>query len=344
LGKLVKIRETELLDRAIESLNENTGLSIAIRHFNDRSDIGAIGELHTNHGTIPLAIEIKTRLTPTILNTVVHQFNQGPERGLLIANYVNPLMAERLKAMDIWFLDMAGNAYIKALPIFVFIKGNKTIDLDAPRALVRAFSPAGLKVIYALLCQPKLVNATYRDLAQKANVALGTVGLVINDLIEMEYIVDMDARGRRLKNKKKLLQRWLIAYPEQLRPKQETGRYRAVDPNWWQKTDLRNLQAYWGGEVAADKLTHYLKPETITVYAPEKQGVTLRVTHKLRKDPNGDIEILKAFWDVENEANQTGIVDPILIYADLMASGDPRNIETAQMIYDQELAEHFRED
>jgi Uncharacterized protein conserved in bacteria len=70
----------------------------------------------------------------------------------------------------------------------------------------------------------------------------------------------------------------------------------------------------------------------------------LRIKHKLHKDPSGDIEILKAFWDVENEDNQTGIVNPILIYADLMASGDPRNIETAQMIYDQKLAEHFRED
>lgn len=341
----MKIRETELLDKAIASLKKNTGQSIEIRHFYESRDIDATGELRTESGAIPLAIEIKTRITNAILSTLVYKFNQVvPDHGLLVADYINPIMAERLKAMDIWFLDTAGNAYIKALPIYIFIKGNKAIEQQMPKALIRAFSPAGLKVIYVLLCHPELVNATYRDLAQKANVALGTVGWVMKDLIDMEYIIDMGTRGRRLKNKKKLLQRWLIAYPEQLRPKQEAGRYRAPDPNWWQKADLSNLQACWGGEVAADKLTHYLKPETITVYVPEKQGLKLRVTHKLRKDPDGDIELLNAFWDVENETNQTDIVSPILIYADLMASGDPRNIETARMIYDQELAEHFRED
>ncbi len=69
-----------------------------------------------------------------------------------------------------------------------------------------------------------------------------------------------------------------------------------------------------------------------------------KITNKLRNDPNGDVEILKAFWDVENEKNRTDIVNPILIYADLMATGDPRNIETAEIIYEQELAQHFRED
>jgi hypothetical protein len=340
----VKIRETELLDRAIEVFKKNTGLTIVIRHINAYPDIDAIGELRTELASIPLFIELKANLTPAILNLLVHQLKQMPERGLLIADYVNPLMAERLKEMDVWFLDAAGNAYIKALPIVVFIKGNKAVDQQTPRPLIRAFSPAGLKVLYALLCKPELVNATYREIAHKTQVALGTVGLVMNDLIDMEYIVDMGVRGRRLKNKKKLLQRWLIAYPEQLRPKQETGRYRADDPNWWQNAELRNVKAYWGSEVAADRLTHYLKPETITVYAAEKDAVMLRINHKLRKDPSGDIEILKAFWDVENEDNQTGIVNPILIYADLMASGDPRNIETAQLIYDQKLAEHFRED
>nr|WP_225587568.1 type IV toxin-antitoxin system AbiEi family antitoxin [Methylomonas fluvii] len=154
----------------------------------------------------------------------------------------------------------------------------------------------------------------------------------------------MGSRGRRLKNRKMLLERWLIAYPEQLRPKLETGRYRAIDPNWWQTADLHNMQAYWGAEVAADRLTHYLKPQMITLYVMEERATQLKMTNRLRKDPDGDIEILKTFWDVQSEFNQADIVNPILVYADLIASGDPRNIETAQILYERELAEHFRED
>jgi hypothetical protein len=37
------------------------------------------------------------------------------------------------------------------------------------------------------------------------------------------------------------------------------------------------------------------------------------------------------------------LVPPLLIYADLMATGDTRNIETARMIYEKELSKYFRE-
>jgi hypothetical protein len=47
-------------------------------------------------------------------------------------------------------------------------------------------------------------------------------------------------------------------------------------------------------------------------------------------DANGDIEVLKAFWDVAEEAAWQGelpndIVPPLLAYANLMASTDSRN-------------------
>ncbi len=39
-----------------------------------------------------------------------------------------------------------------------------------------------------------------------------------------------------------------------------------------------------------------------------------------------------------------GLAPPLLIYADLLATGDTRNIETARMIYEQELTGLIRED
>jgi hypothetical protein len=264
-----------------------------------------------------------------------------PGRLLIVADYINPQLAEQLKEQDIWFADTAGNAYINHSPVFVFIKGNKQIEKLTARTVGRAFQPTGLKIIYAFLCNPELVNAPYREISQKTEVALGTVSWVMTDLNELGHIVDMGSRGRRLKDTRKLLERWLIAYSEKLRPKLQTGRYKAPNPDWWQTASLHSLQAYWGGEVAADKLANYLKPEIITIYVMEKWATMLKITHQLRKDPNGNVEILNTFWDVENEINAAETVNPILIYADLIASGDPRNIETAQMIYEQELAKHF---
>jgi hypothetical protein len=336
----VKSPEIELFDKAIEKLKQNTGFTVE----KNKNGIDATGFIETGTSRLPVAIDMKRSVTNSVIPTLKHQFTQMNEHGLLVAHYINPLMAERLKGMDIWFIDTAGNTYINALPVYVYIKGNKPSETQKAQPTNRAFTPIGLKIVYALLCQPKLVNAPYREMAQTTTAALGTVALVFRDLTKLGFIVDMGSRGRRLKNRKTLLERWLIAYPEQLRPKLEIGRYRATDPNWWQTVDLQNTQAYWGAEVAADKLTHYLKPQMITLYVMDERATQFTMTHRLRKDPDGDIEILKTFWDVQSEFNQADIVNPILVYADLIASGDSRNIETAQILYERELAEHFRED
>ncbi|MCU7861984.1 MAG: hypothetical protein KZQ86_19650, partial [Candidatus Thiodiazotropha sp. (ex Lucinoma kastoroae)] len=148
----------------------------------------------------------------------VHQLKRFPQKGLVVTDYVNPKMAERLKAMDMPFLDAAGNAYINEPPVYVYIKGNKPLEKPHRKLPTRAFQPTGLKVLFALLCRPGLENAPYRDIAKAADVALGTVGWVITDLRELGYLVDLGKRGRRLTNKEKLIERWVTTYPEQLRP------------------------------------------------------------------------------------------------------------------------------
>ena len=77
---------------------------------------------------------------------------------------------------------------------------------------------------------------------------------------------------------------------------------------------------------------------TVTVYAtepPEKLAAKFR----LRPDPQGDIEILQRFWNFPNpEGYPANLVPAMLIYADLIASGDPRNLDIARKIHDTNLA------
>jgi len=207
----------------------------------------------------------------------------------------------------------------------------------------RAFQPTGLKVIYVFLCNPELVNAPYREIAAAADVALGTVGWVITDLKDLGHLVEMGKKKRRLTGLKKLFDRWVEAYPEQLRPKLLIGKFTTNEADWWKIKKLQNFDAYMGGEIAADYLTQYLVPEIKTVYMRGKPQ-DLQLTFKMRKDPDGEVELLKTFWNVECDWPDNKIVNPILIYADLLATGDPRNIETAEMIYEKEIAQHLRED
>ncbi len=80
-------------------------------------------------------------------------------------------------------------------------------------------------------------------------------------------------------------------------------------------------------------LTEYLKPEKITIYTRQPLG-DLMLKNKIRKDPKGNIEVFEVFWKFEYEWTYKNLVPPILIYADLMATGDQSHYRLIQDMRD----------
>jgi len=337
----IKRTEKEIIKEIREIFQKITKLDVQIQHAIYGLDAVMRIAMQDKEWHFPL--EVKNYLTRAALRLAVQQLRQFPEKRLLATRYITPQMADELKEMDVQFVDTAGNAYINEPSLFIFIKGNKPAIKYRKKPPTRAFRPTGLQVVFALLCNPGLENAPFREIAKVAAAALGTVGLVMRNLKEMGYLFDMGKRGRRLIEKKNLLERWVTAYPEQLRPKQLIGRYMADNFDWWKDTNLHTFKAYWGGEIAATLLTKYLKPQMVTIYTKQPLGKLL-LKHRIKKDPDGYIEILEAFWNVEYNLPYPNLVHPILIYADLLATGDSRNLETAEIICERELARLIRED
>jgi hypothetical protein len=343
----METRETaaEVLQKAVEAFRRATGIRVRVQKFKplrDRPRGDARLHFKFPHAERRFDAEVKGMLDPRTLGLAIEQIKRLREKALLVTRYVNPNMAEKLKQMDIPFLDTLGNAYLNAPPLFVYLKGH------APRRFprekpTRAFMPAGLKIVFALLCRQELADAPLRTIAQTARVALGTVAWVLDDLTRGGYVLIMGKRRRRLIHKRQLLERWVGAFPNQLRPKLLLGRYAALDPKWWQQTRLGDFRAYWGAEPAAARLTGYLKPELMTVYVRDAPA-RLLAANRLRTDPQGNVEILKAFWDTTCDGANPEIAHPLLVYADLLATGDARNLETARRIYDEQLAGLVRED
>lgn len=262
---------------------------------------------------------------------------------ILIAKYVNAQIAGQLKQAGMEFIDTAGNAFINKPPIYIFVKGNRPPEAVRQTPIKRAFKPAGLKIIYAFLCNPAFVNKTYREIAAITDVALGTVNWIMKELKDLGFLLNMGKRGNKLIQKQNLLQRWVTTYPEQLRLKLLLGRYRG-EYDWWQKRRLDPLVAQWGGDIAAARLTHYLRAEIITIYTTKQHLNHLLIENRLRKDPAGDVEILERFWKPAEVWQYEDLVHPILVYADLLATGNQRNIETARIIYEQHIIRLIRED
>jgi len=335
--------EREILQKALQKLQKVTALNAQVEYGN--LDFDAVIRMELNEMEWIFPIEVRKRVPPATLGAFTQQprLFQQEQKGLLVTWYITPQMADRMKEMGIQFIDATGNAYINEPPLFIFIKGNRPVEKYPKERPTRVFQATGLQVVFALLCNPGLEREPFRQIAERANAALGTVGWVMGDLRNMGYLLDRGKRGRRLIRKKELLNRWVATYPDQLRPKNMVGRYWTPNVDWWKNEELTDFAAYWGGEIAAEKLTKYLKPQITTIYVKGEPG-RLLLKHRIRKEPEGNIEILRVFWNFQNELEFGNLVHPILIYADLLATGNKRNIETAEIIYEKELTRFIRED
>ncbi len=339
-------KETKaLIHTAVEAFAGATGLKAGHRYNARDKNRFPDGRLCIDQKKLrqDLAIQVKKAVTRTTVGLRHAELADDRDGCILLTTYIAPPIADLMRKNDLFFMDTAGNAYINKFPLYVFIKGNKPAEKTKAATMRRIWKPAGLKVIFAMLNNPDRADRTYRQIAAATGTALGTVEWTIRDLKATGFLLDMGRRKRRLTNKATLLKRWVEAYPEQLRPKIVIDTFTADDPGWWKAVKIGKYGGCWGGEVAAAKLTRRLKPQMVTIYADQLPG-RLIIDNKLRRATDGEIEILKPFWNFEHDLTKRDIAPPLLVYADLMATGDQRNVETAGIIHDKYLARLDRKD
>jgi hypothetical protein len=331
--QMAATEEQEILAQALDAFRLTTGRKAAVLREEVRLPQGLADAEIRLAETKKRLVEIKRNITPATLGAAIARLERFDKPGILVTRYVTPQLAERLKELDIAFLDTAGNGYINTPDLFMYITGRKPCKPAVRATRVRAFRPTGLKVIFALLCRPELVNAPYRDIAAAADVALGTVGWVFHDLRRLGFITETKVRGRVYQDRGGLIDKWVEEYAQQLRPTIKPQRYRVKDEDWWKNEDLAKLDMWLGGEPAAAILTKHLRPEIVTVYGDTNFATLARKVRAI-KDEYGNLEVLQKFWTfgVKQEKTQPPLVPPLLIYADLVATADARNIETAQII------------
>jgi len=331
--------EVDTLLRAMAALKLLAPLEYETKAEHDRQ-CDHVVRLTTQGKEILLCAQVKSRLTKADEMLVMLRQKELPYPLLLATDYITVEAATRLRDNSVQFVDTVGNAYINQPPLYIFVKGNKPEKTKAAPRTGRLFTGVGLKLVYLLLCRPELAGKPYRELAEMADIAVGTVNGVMAEMVRKGFILDMGRSGKKLMDRKTLFERWVAAYPEYLKPKLMLGRFRA-DGDWWKNVHLDPAVAQWGGEVAAAKLTGYLKPGTATLYIDENRMGEFVITNRLKKDPQGNVEVLKRFWPAGDEDDT---VHPVLVYADLAAAGEQRTMETARLIYEQHLDRYLRQD
>src|SRR3989339_1877311 len=165
------LTEIEIVDLAIERLKHITGFKIEKKvnreplngqfYFQD----GEL-EIKTDREIYCIKYKVKKWLNNAIIGVLRNELVHFNENVIIITNYVNKIIAEKLKTMNIQFIDRAGNAYIKMDKLFVFIVGKKDeTEQYEKKEAIRIFEPAGLKLLFAFLCDDGIINKPYRLIA-----------------------------------------------------------------------------------------------------------------------------------------------------------------------------------
>jgi hypothetical protein len=272
-----------------------------------------------------------------IAQQVKQRLSEKSQPGLLITSYVSREIANYCREIGLQFIDTHGNAYLNGPGLLVYVAGERHEGGRLPsRATGGVSGVAGLRIALALLSTPDMAASPYREIASRAGVSLGAVSNAIEDLEKRGYVIAGAAgRPRQLLEAKRLLDEWTLNYPVQLRPKLNSRRFSVPGSDWWKGEQLAGTGAVWSGDVAAKMLTNYLRPATQTIYVPPAVRSdwmkAFAKAHHARADPHGSLEVLDKFWD-DGLERRPGVAPLAVVYADLLASLDPRAAEAASLI------------
>jgi hypothetical protein len=328
-----------LVKAATQAFSSETGVATTVRQPAPDTPYDAIVEFDLDAPVIRQAIIVPSIDRQERLAAVSATAKlQNLDRVLLVTSYLTPALVEACRALELDAIDLSGNAFLREHKSIVFVAGRPRAA-EASTSRLSVWTRRSMQVILALLVRPEILNAGRRDLATVANVSTGTAQTTIQALLQRRDLVERADGNLTLANYDRLLDEWVTLYPSILRPSLSLGRYRATEQNWWE--DLTSTSADWlfGGEAGAALVTHYLKPAVVTIYCESEVPKDLIRQGRLRPDPTGNVEFLRAPIELRPAPGLVdNVVSPVLLYADLVASGDSRNVETARLIRDQFIA------
>lgn len=279
-------------------------------------------------GMTTVVVELKRSVQPPSEQVHTHR---SAEVVMVAREHIGAGAGRQLRERGTPYVDSVGNMWLDLPGLHIEIEGRQ--PPPSPRsapATSRAFRPSGLRLIFLLLCWPGHHDGPLRELAQLSGISLGAAQGAVTDLEAEGFVVIGTDRVRRLVDTARLVQRWLSLYPTRLRPKLQGLALTGPEPAWWTARPgervRRNVQL--SGEAAMAELHSSIRPETTTLWGRPPWGAA-RQYGRLITDGEPNTFLIERFWD-ESLDRDRSTVPALLIYADALMSGEPRQIEVAE--------------
>jgi len=304
----------------------------------ERSEADGRLTMYLNGKAQTFLVDVKSDVRPHMLSRLQEQMKAHGD-ALLVAARLSDTAREHLRERGLNYLEVNGNCNIRTDAAYVAITGRPPLAEERTKRQ-RAFSKAGLRVIFTLLIDKKAIDGTLALLAGRSGTSIANVSNTLQGLLHAGLLLEQGKRKLIIPDRTVLLHKWTDAYTEKLKPGLARGRYRFAKRELaddWRNLDLDFMKTCWGGEAAGALLTKYLKPGTLTLFTSEARPGLIK-NYTLVPDENGNVLVYERFWD-QPEANALGgrCCPPILAYADLIHSRDSRCVETAQRLFDEHI-------
>ena len=328
------VEKTELIDSALKNIEMLFGLKMQYHAFsNAKGDLldGVIRIDYVHFGCLVYQRVTQYNIN-SILSLCMRVRNAGDLPILVIAGEINTGLMQRLHENDIHVMDSAGNCYIQYDKLMVFCQGQKNVIAAGKETL--SFKDPGLKVLYFVLSDLSNINLPFRDIQAQTGVGLATISKLFSSLKQSGYLF-ISSTGRHLKKTEGLLNVFVDNYCRVMKPKAKMATMDFLPggrERWAEMILPKGMQ--WGGEPGAYLYDKFLLPEIWEIYSSVASTslITSRIAIPAR---DGKIRVYRKFW-IDN--NESTTAPALIVYADLMGSGDDRCIEAAQRILNHELS------
>lgn len=324
------MQEQEIVETALENLQRETEI---VGKWAEKGlpELDGRLTLKINRKHLTFNVEIRTEVRVTLMPKIL-EWREKFAPFLLIAGRIHSGLKRELKHHQIAYLEGNGNFYLKDDDIWIVIDVNPPLPLEK-ETNNRAFTKTGLKVLFDFLTDKKLLQKSYREIAEHTQTSVGNVANIIQGLKKERFISLHDEKKLEILDVEGLINRWVVEYDKRLKKELYMASFRIADSHRdWRDIELDLTQTRWGGEPGGEILTNYLRPEELTLYTSETRNELMK-NYKLIPDESGEIKAYRKFWPRQPENVVT--VPPLLVYADLVNTQDKRCLETALKLYDQ---------
>ena len=216
--------EQQIIYLALENLHKNAQIQGKWEPA-DQKELDGRLILNIANQSVSYSIEIKNELRNHHLQQIL-ALNRDYGPFMMVATRLFPKIKEELRYNNIAYLEANGNIFLKNKEITLWIDTNKPIEETDKKTGSRAFTKTGLRVVFQFLLDETWIGRPYRQIAEQTGTGIGNITNIITSLKQDGFLLPISKNEYKLNNKKELMNKWIGAYDQKLKPILKVGTFR----------------------------------------------------------------------------------------------------------------------